>query len=117
MGDQALVEVHQALRKAVLPLKFQNVEVKIPVFLHVFAQRQQAVPPVAQGDVIGENRSNLGIKNPGDEIIFILEVIVKGVAADLALPGDVSHGDIDKGCGFQQPLEPLGDHQLGKRSV
>ena len=54
-----------------------------------------------QGDVIGENGGDLGIKNPGDEIIFILEVIVKGVAADLALPGDVPHRDIDKGCGFQ----------------
>ena len=117
VGHQALIEVHQTLGKAVLPLKLKDVEIEIPVFLHVLTQRKQAVPPVAQGDVIAEDGGDLGIKDPGDEIILIFEVIVEGVAADFALPGDVPHGDVDKGCGFQQPLEPLGDHQFGKCSV
>lgn len=38
VGHQALVEVHQTLGKAVLPLKLKDVEIEIPVFLHVLTQ-------------------------------------------------------------------------------
>ena len=65
MGHQPLVEVHETLGKAVLPLKLEDVQVEVPVFLHVFAQGQQTLPPVDQRDVILEDRGDLGVEDPG----------------------------------------------------
>lgn len=42
------MKIHQTLAETVLPLNLQGLDIKIPVFLHIFAERQKGVRPVAR---------------------------------------------------------------------
>ena len=104
------MKIHQTLAETVLPLNLQGLDVKIPVFLHIFAERQKGVRPVARRAAGGNDGSDLGIKDLTDHIVFILEMVVEGIAADVAVPGDIAHRDIFKIPLPQQLPEPLGHH-------
>lgn len=57
---------------------------------------------------------NLPVENPADNIVLIFEMVVKSIAADVAMPGNQPHGNLLKFHGLQKGLYPLGNSFLGK---
>ena len=58
------------------------------------------------------DRGDLGVKDPVDKLVLILEMIIKGVAAHFAVPGNITHGDVCKGSRLQKLLQASGNHKL-----
>ena len=82
---QILIKIHQTVRKAILPLKLQNIDIEGLVLLHIVAQGPHSVSPLIYGHGVADQRGDLRIENPGNYIVLIPEVIVKGVPADFTV--------------------------------
>ena len=87
----------KVIAEGILSFDLQGFAVERMVLVKVAVNLFNKSPPfrIASTQVfVLENFNKFRIKNPIYKVIFILEVIVEGIPAHFAVPGDISHGNI-----------------------
>ena len=91
VSNQIFVKLHETIGQTVLPLELNHVAVKGFVFLNVVTKSVHTAAPLVNGHGVANQRGDLRIENPVDHIVLIFEVIIKGIAADATLTGQLLH--------------------------
>ena len=85
---QFKIEVKQAFVQGILPYILKARQIELPVGVKAFAYIDKAVQQFG-GVVKGIHiMQHIGIKDPIDQLVLILEMIIEGVAADIAVVCD-----------------------------
>ena len=101
------------MREGVLTGGTEGVEVKGAVFLHGPAQSKETVAPAVGVHAAADDGRNFIIKDPGNYVVLILEVVIEGIPVDVAAAGDIADGNGGKGLIGHQVLHADSDRLLG----
>ena len=113
LNNRRLEQLEQILPQAVLAIVGQCVAVEIPVGAQVIFQPFHGRSPAVQPLTVGKQRGRFGLEDPDHQIVFILKMVVEGVAANLGNLYNIADRDALQRHAQHQLFHTFGKQNLG----
>ena len=98
--------------KAILPRLLQRIDIKGTVVVEIGADALQKAPRAFHA-LLHQLFDKLRVEHPVDQIVFILEMIIKALSVHAALLADIAYADLVQGAFGHQFLDGGGQRFFG----